>query len=177
MVLLATLRRSGGIEAIARHLELPTPVARAAILAMFGEVLRAYRRAYDTAGGGCDGAAHVLRLVERHGGGQMAAAVLSPEPLAATDGDDLVAELFGNRAAALAAVEAGAAAAGLSAPQIALMLGMLAMLVGGYLAARTSSWKSAQGSPEATAVALAEFESLLMEQAGDGEALRGEEPG
>jgi hypothetical protein len=126
MALLATLRQSGGINAVARQLGLPP----AAIMAAANGLLPGLVDRFRQCSGGIPG---LLQLIAQAGGAGMAQAIMSEDKADIQPGVLLLARI------GTAAAPAGHGAAGEAlAPDIeARLTAMLAMLLGGYLAARS----------------------------------------
>lgn len=136
MVMLATLRRSGGVEAVARRLAVPTVLAMEVVTVALPMVLGAYSRRYeDGARDGCGVTALGQLLLPRGGGGLahdvMIASDFCPEP-----GWALAEVLLGSRGRVEVVAAHCAGESGLEAEVIGRAMPILFMLVGGYLAAR-----------------------------------------
>lgn len=128
MGMLATLRQSGGINALARQLGAQPAQA----LAGAGELLPGLLQGFREFSGGIDG---LLALVDSLGGGGLAAAVISHEPADAAPGHKILAGI-----PVIEASEGGAMTGeGSIDPDLRKrMMPLLAMLAGGYLAARAA---------------------------------------
>ena len=122
--MLTALQRSGGIEALARQAGLAPPDALAAARKLLPALLAAFR-------GYSAGREELLASLERLGGIGLAAEVMSVEPARQERGRALLDEM----------PLAGDAGEGPLAP-------LLAMLVGGYVAARAAGHGSDQGGIE-----------------------------
>lgn len=129
-----TLRKSGAIDAVARKLGLPLPVAATAARQLLPQLVDAFRERSAQAGGGEAGLRDLVEMLSVLGGGQLASHVLSadaPEPRA---GEALLVQLFGSVSQSHAKVDG--AQTGLDPELAHQMQAFLAMAVGGYLAAR-----------------------------------------
>ena len=169
MVMFATLRRSGGLEALSRHLKLSPVDGTAAAIDLLPEVLGLYRDIYDTAGGGAEGVAAVTRLIEPFGGSRIAFEILAPDPISADKAQGVLSGVLGDAGAIerlLATVRRDSV---VPAERLATVLPMLVMLVGGYLTARVET------AAESGEDIVAEFERLLRRGAGIVEPPRGED--
>jgi len=141
MPMLETLRRSGGLEAIGVEVGISPAESLAAAEALLPALMEGLRQLDEREGhpGG------LVALLERHGGFALAHAVMEPGPTEAERGNVLLAGLFGDRE--LSRVVAGHAAerTGIDPHVMRQVLPRLAMLLGGYVAARVAS----SGEPEA----------------------------
>ncbi len=133
-----TLRRTGGIHAVASELD-QSPSAIAAVFeALLPLVVSALHLHSNAAGGEERGCRAVIDTLERAGGGGLAAEVMTPGPSDPVGGDNLIASLIGDPIARSAVVNAAAAQTGADPALVSQVLPRLAMLVGGYVAARAS---------------------------------------
>lgn len=155
MDILATLRRSGGIEALARRLDV-APADAASCAEVLTPVIVAGLRGFvdshgadshgaDSHGAESGGLAALATMIESLGGGELAAAVMAPGDVDAASGDAVLRALFAVEDAA--SVVAARAAPGEPADQalLARALPLLAMLIAGYIAARVRG-SGAEGS-------------------------------
>ncbi len=161
MVLFGTLRRSGGIEAVARHLAIPPAFTQTIIPIAMDSVVAQYRSRYLAGGAGSAGIDHVLTLVAGFGGGQMAREVLLPDPVDIAKGEALLAALYGTAEASGAAIQTSARHSGIDEALLAKAFPLLAMLVGGYLAARADGWANEDLPSDQSKAHVAEFERLI----------------
>ncbi|MDE2403283.1 MAG: hypothetical protein KGM17_01020 [Sphingomonadales bacterium] len=160
MVMLATLRRSGGIDALSRHLDMAPADGSAAARDLLPHVLELYRDRYQAAGGGIEGVAAVMRLLEPLGGNALAFAIHQPEPIPDAQRAQVLAVLPGSAEGVAALVGEARRSSVVPAAQLEAVLPLLVMLVGGYLAART---ETARGAGEDI---VAEFERLVSRESG-----------
>ncbi len=128
MAILATLRQSGGINALARQLDQPPAVIMAAVNVLLPGLVERFRQC----SGGMPGLVHLISEV---GGAGMAQAIMSEDKVDIQPGVLLLARI-GNPAAPSGN---SPAEAGLAPDIKARLTIMLAMLLGGYLAARSVS--------------------------------------
>lgn len=138
MNLLDTLQRSGGIQALGRQAG-TAPADTLALARVLLPALVARMRALVARDGGDEaGLAALVALFDRFGDGMLAADIMAAAPVAPGTGDALLDALFGAEGGDAAVAEAAAATD--KDPQVAArVLGLLAMLVGGYLSARAHS--------------------------------------
>ena len=133
MNMMAALLRSGGLEALARELGVPSPVATAGAEAMLPAVLGGFRKQAETHADGLQG---LIGLLEGLGGGQLAAEVMSPDVSNTGAGNTVLGHIFGSKEVSRAVAAGVTGTTGLDPDLLERMLPLLAMLVGGYLAAR-----------------------------------------
>ena len=128
MAILATLRQSGGINALARQLELPPADVMAAVNSLLPTLIERFRQ--------CSGGMpELLRLIEEVGGAAMAQALMSGGKVDVQPGVMLLARI-GNEAAIAGD---SPAETGLAPDIEARLTTLLAMLLGGYLSARSAA--------------------------------------
>lgn len=140
--LLDVLRRSGGLVAIARQLDIAPPAALAAATALLPLVRAGFRRDVEQAENLSAGLTTQLRWLEEMGGGALASAVLQSDQVGSHAGEAMVARIFGpgltTQVIAAAAVESE-----LPGDVVAQVLPLLVMLSGGYVAARAGRMSEA----------------------------------
>jgi hypothetical protein len=139
MDLLATLRRSGGIDALARQIGMPPQPVAAGVEALLPALLGGLRGYAQSMGGGEAGVRAMLAMMDGLGDGNLAAEVMGPGPLAAESGERVLLQLFGSREAGRQLAHDVAAASGHDAAMLDRILPVLAMLVCGYLSARVGA--------------------------------------
>jgi hypothetical protein len=130
------LRRTGGIHAVAARLNQPFPDIAAIADAALPLLTGAFHAAAQRLGGSEAGCRAILAHLEQLGGGDMAVAVMSPEDGDPARGDALLGLLIPRDGARSAITNAVARRSGQAAWQASAALPVLAMLVGGYVAAR-----------------------------------------
>lgn len=140
--LLDVLRRSGGLVAIARQLDIPPPEALAAATALLPLVRAGFRRDAEHAETLSAGLTAQLLWLEELGGGALASAVLQNDQSGSRPGEAIVARIFGPGLTPQV-VAAAAAQSELPAETVAQVLPLLAMLSGGYVSARAGHMSEA----------------------------------
>jgi hypothetical protein len=150
----AALRRSGGIEALSRHLAMTPVEAGAAVLALLPIVLGGFHRRFGRRGGGVAGVVAVAEMLAQHGGGQLAMKVLLPEPIEFGLAEAVTAQALPDATMTATELDAVAARSGLDRDRLAEMLPVLTMLTGGYLSARIEDAKASGAN------VVGEFEHL-----------------
>ena len=129
----ATLLRSGGIEALARELGIPSAAAAAGAEALLPAILGGLRRQSEALGGGVSG---LLGMLDGLGDGALAAEVMGPNAADPAHGDAVLEQIFSSKAVSRAVARHASAASNLEPELLMRMLPLLAMLAGGYLSAR-----------------------------------------
>lgn len=137
----ATLRRSGGVNALARQIGVSPVEATAGVEALLPCLLGGFREVGNSEAG----LPGLLARLAMLGDGNLAAEILGPGPLATQPGETILGWLLPDKAARDAAVAQAVAASGID-PQVAeRLLPPLAMLVGGYISARADAIGDAKG--------------------------------
>lgn len=121
MDLLTTLHRSGGIVALARQLDMEPPASASLVEALLPPLAGALRSCHQRIG-----ARGLLNILSEQGGAGLAAAIMGLEPVDPGKGWALLKRLD---------IDASDIAIQEDAVLAARMLPLLAMLIGGYLAA------------------------------------------
>ena len=132
MSILNTLRQSGGINALARQMGQPPAVIMAASSTLLAPLVDRFRQ--------CSGGMPaLLHLIEESGGVAMAQAIMSEDKVDIQPGVMLLARI-GNAAANSDAISDDGPDEHKLSPELETRLtALLAMLMGGYLAARSAS--------------------------------------
>lgn len=129
MAILATLRQSGGISAISRHLG-ETPVATAAAVdALLPELLEDFLHFSG-------GLPALLDLIDEAGGGALAQTIMLHDNVDTQPGRMILSRI---KRPGVASAVGQSAAAQVDPVLRARMLPMLVMLLGGYISARANS--------------------------------------
>jgi len=170
-MLLDTLRRSGGLEAVSRDLGITPATAIAGAEAMLPAILGGFRKQAEAAGGGETGLSGMIEMLGRHGGGALAANVMGPEPTDITRGNDVLGEIFGSADVSRTLAADVAARTGIDPATLKQMLPRLAMLVGGYLSARAMGSGQLGGVSEILASGSGGGLGRLLDLDGDGNPL------
>jgi hypothetical protein len=132
---LTTLRRSGGINALSRHLGVSPAEVSAATIALLPVILAGLRELIDRLGGDDAGPAALIDTLAELGGADLAAAVMGPEPLDVGLGRRIVEVVIGPDVARRAVLIEAERTAGLDKALAERVLPALAMLIGGYISA------------------------------------------
>ena len=129
MEMLATLRRSGGVNALARQLDAPPAVAMASVKALLPVLLPGMSQ--------ISGGTQVLfEVLSDLGGAGLATAVMAVECADPAPGTALLARLFPDRDLLASKIRSAAQANACDEALLERVFPLLAMLVGGYVSAR-----------------------------------------
>jgi hypothetical protein len=142
---LTTLRRNGGINALARQLGATPADVAAGSEALLPALLGGLRQVANNFGGGSAGVHALVDLLMDLGGGQLAADVMAPGPLNTAAGNAILDRALGPEVARRAVLVEAERTHGLDQPFGERLLPALAMLVGGYITARAGG-SGAEGS-------------------------------
>lgn len=136
MDMLETLRRTGGLEAMSRQLDVTPPQSAAGAEALLPLILGGFKRYCRKAGPGAEGLPVLVSMLNELGDGQMAVAVMTPGKLSLAAGAAVLEALFGTPEAIIAVASAAAERSDLGTAKLRNMMPLLAMLVGGYISVR-----------------------------------------
>lgn len=145
MDVMDVLRRSGGVEAMARELGIPPTVASQGAEALLPAVLGGFRKQTEAAGGGETGLGSLIGMLGGLGGGALAANVLGPDATDVGKGNEVLGQIFGSKDVSRSVAGHAADKTGIDPETLKKMLPILAMLVGGYLSARAQGTGTEQG--------------------------------
>lgn len=143
--MLDTLRRTGGLAALSRHLALTPPQATAGAEALLPFLLGGFKRYCHSRGPGVQGLPALLEMLNMWGDGEMAAVVLIPGNGSMIAGPAILEAIFGSPEAIVAVAGAAAERSELDTAQLRKMLPLLTMLLGGYISVRTDPLHREEG--------------------------------
>ena len=135
----ATLRRSGGLNALARQLSVSPLEASTGAEALLPALLSGFRAIGDSPAG----LQELLAKLDTLGDGNLAVQVMGPDPLRTEAGETILDWMLQDDAARRTVIEDAASASALDTELLERLLPPLAMLVGGYISARAG----AEGDP------------------------------
>jgi hypothetical protein len=142
---LTTLRRNGGVNALARQLGATLADVAVGCEALLPALLGGLRLLADRLGGGEAGAQALVDDLMQLGGGQLAADVMGPSQLNTGPGNIILDRALGPEVARRAVLVEAERTRGLDQAFGERLLPALAMLVGGYITARAGG-SGAEGS-------------------------------
>ncbi len=150
------LRRTGGVNAMARELGISPRVASDGTAALLPAIMGGLSKMRDRAGQG-QNLEGVTAALKKSGGSSMAEAVLMPGDTNTSPGNIMLQEIFGSPQVSRMVAEDAAHKAQLDVAILRKLLPLLSMLVGGYISARSGSGQG-DGSNDAWMVSLLDFE-------------------
>ena len=142
MQIMDIINQAGGIQSIARELNISESQAAAGSAALAPAILGGFKRQAQGPAG-LDGLGGLLGQL---GGGGLLDSVLSPEPTDVGRGNDVLGQIFGSKDVSRTVAQSAASQSGLDPAVIKKMLPIVAMLVGGYM----SKQRGASASPDAS---------------------------
>src|SRR5262245_50420367 len=137
------LAQTGGLQAMARELDVSEAQAASGAEALLPALLGGFKKQAQAQPGGLDGLGGLLGQL---GGGGLLDDVLAPQPTDVRRGNDVLGQIFGSQDVSRAVAQNAAAQSGLAPSLLKKMLPLLAMLVAGYLAKQPSAAAEAQPS-------------------------------
>lgn len=135
------LAGTGGLDAIARELDIAPQQAATGAEALLPAILGGFQRTARTQGG----LGGLGDLLGQLGGGGLLDQVLSPQPTDVRQGDAVLGEIFGSRDVSRTVAQSASAQTGLDPALLKKMLPLLAMVVSGFLAKGGAGQGSAPG--------------------------------
>ena len=125
------LDKTGGLQSIARELNIGEGDAAKAAAALAPAVLGGFRKQAESHPQGLEGLGGMLSHL---GGGELLDSLLSPTPTDTVPGNNVLGQIFGSKEVSRAVAQNAAAQSGQDPSLLKKMLPMLAMLVAGYMA-------------------------------------------
>lgn len=136
MNMMDMLQQSGGLDAIAKQLGIPSEMAAAGAGALVPAIVGGFQKQSDQSGGGDTGLGGLIGMLGGLGGGALADNVLSDGPTDVAQGNDVLGQIFGSKDVSRTVADHASGQTGIDPAILKKMLPLLAMLVGGYLASR-----------------------------------------
>jgi hypothetical protein len=134
------LAQAGGLQSIARELDIDPQQASSGAAALLPAILGGFQKQAQASGVGGLG-----ELLGKLGGGGLMDEVLAPQPTDVSKGDAVLGEIFGSREVSRTVAQSASAQSGLDPALLKKMLPMLAMLVTGFMAKRGTAEAPAGG--------------------------------
>lgn len=125
------LAQAGGLQSVARDLNVSEDQAAAGAEALLPAILGGIKKQAQAQPAGVEGLDGMLGQL---GGGGMLDQVLNPQPTDPTQGNQVLGQIFGSKDVSRAVADHAAAKSGLDSGVLRKMLPLLAMLVTGYMA-------------------------------------------
>jgi hypothetical protein len=154
------LAQAGGLQSIARELDIHPEQAASGAAALLPAILGGFQKQAQSGGSGGLG-----DLLGQLGGGGLMDEVLAPQPTDVSKGDAVLGEIFGSRDVSRTVAQSASAQSGLDPGLLKKMLPLLAMLVTGFMAKR--------GAGETPAGGLGGLGGMLGSVLGGGQASGG----
>jgi len=130
------LSQTGGLQSIARELNIGEDDASRAAEALGPAVLGGFRKQAEASPQGLEGLGGFLN---QFGGGGLLDSVLSSKPTDTASGNSVLGQIFGSKDVSRAVAQNAASQTGQDPSLLKKMLPMLAMLVAGYMAKKRSA--------------------------------------
>ncbi|MCC7462795.1 MAG: DUF937 domain-containing protein [Gammaproteobacteria bacterium] len=131
MQIMDVLAQLGGIQSVARELNISEGQATGGAAALIPAILGGFKKQAQAQPAGLDGLTGILNGL---GGGGLLDDVLGAQPTNVNRGNDVLGQIFGSKDVSRAVAQNAAGSSGLDPALLKKMLPMLAMLVGGYMA-------------------------------------------
>lgn len=142
MQLTDILARAGGLQSIARELNVDESQAAQGANALLPAILGGFSKQAQS--GGIEGLGGLLGQL---GGGGLLDSVLSPQPTDVNRGNDVLGQIFGSKDVSRAVANDASSKSGLDPSLLKKMLPLLAMAVAGFMAKQGGSGSAAQSLP------------------------------
>jgi hypothetical protein len=134
MQITGMLSQMGGLPSMARELGISESQAATGAEALLPAILGGFKRQAQPAG--LDGLGSLLGQL---GGGSLLDEVLAPRPTDVSRGNNVLGQIFGTKDVSRTVAANAASRSGLDATLLKKMLPMVAMMVAGYMAKRSSA--------------------------------------
>lgn len=145
MNIVDVLAQAGGLQSMARDLNVSESQARNGAAALLPAILGGFKKQAQAQPTGLEGLGGILGKL---GGGNLLDDVLSPQPTNVGRGDDVLGQIFGSRDVSRSVAQHAAAQSGLDPALLKKMLPILAMLVAGYMSRSGAVGASASSGSE-----------------------------
>jgi hypothetical protein len=139
------LAQMGGLQSMARELDIDETQAASGAEALVPAILGGFKKQAQSQPSGLEGLGGLLGQL---GGGGLLDQVLAPQPTDVSQGNEVLGQIFGSKDVSRAVAQNAAAQSGLDPSLLKQMLPMLAMLVAGLMS-KQGTGAQAQGLPEA----------------------------
>jgi hypothetical protein len=125
------LARMGGLQSIARELNVSETEAASGADALLPAILGGFKKQAQVQPGGTEGLGEMLGQL---GGGALLDEVLAPKPTDVSQGDEVLGQIFGSKDVSRTVAQDAASRSGLDPSLLKRMLPLVAMLVAGFMA-------------------------------------------
>lgn len=137
------LAQMGGLESMARELNVPESQVASGAEALLPALLGGFKKQARAQPAGIDGLGGLLGQL---GGGGLLDQVLAPQPTDVSQGNDVLGQIFGSKDVSRTVAQNAAAQSGLDPSLLRKMLPLLAMLVTGFMAKQQDATPSSMPS-------------------------------
>jgi len=137
------LAQVGGLQSMARELNVPETQVASGAEALLPAILGGFKKQAQAQPAGLDGLGGLLGQL---GGGGLFDQVLAPQPTDVSQGNDVLGQIFGSKDVSRTVAQNAAAQSGLDPSLLKRMLPLLAMLVTGFMAKQQGESAMAQPS-------------------------------
>ena len=141
MQILDELQQMGGIQSVARELNVSEAQAANGAAALIPAILGGFKKQAQAQPTGLEGLAGVLGKL---GGGGLLDEVLGTQPTNVDRGNDVLGQIFGSKDVSRTVAQSASSTTGLDPALLKKMLPMVAMLVAGYMAKHGSAGTASQ---------------------------------
>ena len=138
------LSQLGGVQSIAKELNISEAQAASGASALAPAILGGFKKQTQAQPAGLEGLGGLLGQL---GGGSLLDDVLSPQPTDVGRGNDVLGQIFGSKDVSRAVAQNAASQSGLDPGVLQKMLPMVAMLVAGYMAKQSGAGHAAPSTP------------------------------
>jgi hypothetical protein len=138
------LSQMGGIQSMARDLNVSESQAAAGAAALAPAILGGFKKQVQSQPTGLEGLGGLLGQL---GGGGLLDEVLAPQPTNVSRGNDVLGQIFGSKDVSRTVAQSAASQSGLDPSLLKKMLPMLAMAVAGYMAKQGGPAAASPSSP------------------------------
>lgn len=128
------LAQVGGLQSMARELNVPESQVASGAEALLPAILGGFKKQAQAQPAGLDGLGGLGGLLGQLGGGGLLDQVLAPQRTDVSQGNDVLGQIFGSKDVSRTVAKNAAAQSGLDPSLLKKMLPLLAMLVTGFMA-------------------------------------------
>lgn len=138
------LAQMGGLQSMARELGVSETQAASGAEALIPAILGGFKKQAQSQPTGLEGLGGLLGQL---GGGGLLDSILAPQPTNVSEGNNVLAQIFGSKDVSRAVAQNAASQSGLDPSLLQKMLPILAMLVTGYMAKQQGAGAAELSAP------------------------------
>lgn len=139
------IAQAGGLQSVARELNISEAQADSGVEALLPAILGGFKRQAQLQSDGVEGLGGMLGKL---GGSALMDDVLSPQPTNVSRGNDVLAQIFGSKDVSRSVAQHASTKSGVNPDTLKKMLPMVAMMVTGYMAQHKSGAASREAQPK-----------------------------